>query len=677
MRASRPLRDRACLRTRRSRARRARGVQARHGLRRLHADRRARSSFEDPCRRDRRAVRASRRSSLVNNNIWAGLANDPLSGALDPTATAVGPRSAGRRRLLDPGRRALPASRPPTIPSYSATLQFSQGIVLGSYTLVVRAVDQNGNFGLPATQILVAEASPLDPPATGDLVVTLTWDTESNLDLHVVDPAGAGHLLGQPVVASRRPVRAATAAAATATSTTTRTRTASSTGCGARTPSGPQSPAVRAVHGAGRRALAVRAADRQLDGAGGPARASCRQGERGRPGRGHDGVARAWRRRPRAPVHRAVMAPEPGGPWRGPLGGRSLTAEAALRPRLRPAPRPRPSDGSRRPAARRSRRHRRHRPGRGRRARWRARRATPSRSSRTSPGSRGPPSGSGQLIVWGSAPAERGTYVDGVEIPALFHGSALRSTVNGDLVRDGHAHARRLRSRLRPSARRHGARRDEGPRRQRRPRLRAAPTRSTAPGWSPPRSATACASRSPGATDGSTACCRPSTRPNVDEFFAVPRYGDYQAQGADRAPTARIDRRRLPRLRRRPPRVHPRPRPVPRRAARPRAPSYERLYLRYRRAARRRRERRGRALRRARPELADARFGATPATLDESTRALGPARVAPLARRRARSRSPWASSSTARARRSSAKGRCSSRPARATSRFSDSRRAET
>ena len=52
------------------------------------------------------------------------------------------------------------------------------------------------------------------------------------------------------------------------------------------------------------------------------------------------------------------------------------------------------------------------------------------------PGLARPSFGSGQLIVWGSAPAETRTYVDGVEIPALFHGSALRSTVNGDLVRD-------------------------------------------------------------------------------------------------------------------------------------------------------------------------------------------------------------------------------------------------
>ena len=52
------------------------------------------------------------------------------------------------------------------------------------------------------------------------------------------------------------------------------------------------------------------------------------------------------------------------------------------------------------------------------------------------PGLARPSFGSGQLIVWGSAPTDTRTYVDGVEIPALFHGSALRSTVNGDLVRD-------------------------------------------------------------------------------------------------------------------------------------------------------------------------------------------------------------------------------------------------
>jgi hypothetical protein len=135
--------------------------------------------------------------SLMNNNIWPGLADDPLGGALNPTATAA---AVGLQR--DVGYWILVAGPPsvatPDDPSYSATLQFSGGIVLGSYTLVVRAVDQNGSFGLPKTQVLIAQNSPLNPPATGDLVVTLTWDTESNLDLHVVDPAGLDLYWGNP-----------------------------------------------------------------------------------------------------------------------------------------------------------------------------------------------------------------------------------------------------------------------------------------------------------------------------------------------------------------------------------------------------------------------------------------------------------------------------------------------
>ena len=43
--------------------------------------------------------------------------------------------------------------------------------------------------------------------------------------------------------------------------------------------------------------------------------------------------------------------------------------------------------------------------------------------------------GSGQLVVWGSAPKETRVVVDGVEIPALYHVGGLRSTVNSDLVR--------------------------------------------------------------------------------------------------------------------------------------------------------------------------------------------------------------------------------------------------
>src|SRR5689334_20527545 len=43
--------------------------------------------------------------------------------------------------------------------------------------------------------------------------------------------------------------------------------------------------------------------------------------------------------------------------------------------------------------------------------------------------------GSGQLVVWGSAPNETRVFVDGVDIPALYHGGGLRSTVNSDLIK--------------------------------------------------------------------------------------------------------------------------------------------------------------------------------------------------------------------------------------------------
>jgi hypothetical protein len=127
--------------------------------------------------------------SLVNNNIWPGLSNDPIEGALGPTATAaaIGLQNDVGYWVVVAG---VPAYTTPTYPSFGANGVFSMGIVPGKYTLVVRGVDASGNFGLPAKQILVAEQNPLNPPATGDLVVTLTWDTESNLDLHVVDPAG-------------------------------------------------------------------------------------------------------------------------------------------------------------------------------------------------------------------------------------------------------------------------------------------------------------------------------------------------------------------------------------------------------------------------------------------------------------------------------------------------------
>ncbi len=42
--------------------------------------------------------------------------------------------------------------------------------------------------------------------------------------------------------------------------------------------------------------------------------------------------------------------------------------------------------------------------------------------------------GSDLLVLWGAAPEDSRVYVDGVEIPQLFHGGGIRTVVNGNLV---------------------------------------------------------------------------------------------------------------------------------------------------------------------------------------------------------------------------------------------------
>ncbi len=128
--------------------------------------------------------------NLINSNIYPNFPNDPITGALGPTATAaaIGMQGdVGYWRVV----AGVPDIATPNDPSFAETAQFSGGIIAGKYTLVVRAVDAAGNFGLPGTQILTATAAPpVEPIPTGELVVTLTWAEEVNLDLHVIDPQG-------------------------------------------------------------------------------------------------------------------------------------------------------------------------------------------------------------------------------------------------------------------------------------------------------------------------------------------------------------------------------------------------------------------------------------------------------------------------------------------------------
>ena len=120
------------------------------------------------------------------NVITPGLQNKQLSGRLDPGSTAVAIGFSG-----DVGYWILPAGVPdadsPTQPTFHASLSFSPSLSQTSYDLIVRAVAPPNTFGPAAHVSLDVEQS---LPPTGALVVSLWWDTEADLDLHVVDANG-------------------------------------------------------------------------------------------------------------------------------------------------------------------------------------------------------------------------------------------------------------------------------------------------------------------------------------------------------------------------------------------------------------------------------------------------------------------------------------------------------
>jgi hypothetical protein len=115
-----------------------------------------------------------------------GLENKQISGRLDPGSTAVAIGFSG-----DVGYWVLPANVPdadsPTQPTFHASLSFSPALSAKSYDLIVRAAASPMTFGPPAHVALDVQQT---LPPTGALVISLSWDTESDLDLHVVDAYG-------------------------------------------------------------------------------------------------------------------------------------------------------------------------------------------------------------------------------------------------------------------------------------------------------------------------------------------------------------------------------------------------------------------------------------------------------------------------------------------------------
>jgi hypothetical protein len=125
---------------------------------------------------------AVRGVSLLNTNVYPGQEGFPVSGAVEDGATIlIGlAGDAGYWIVAAP----LADSTTPDNYDFSTQISFSPLLPAGMQTLVLRGVAPDGQIG-PAQELTLTVA-PNVP--TGALVITLEWDTQSDLDLHVVIP---------------------------------------------------------------------------------------------------------------------------------------------------------------------------------------------------------------------------------------------------------------------------------------------------------------------------------------------------------------------------------------------------------------------------------------------------------------------------------------------------------
>jgi hypothetical protein len=119
--------------------------------------------------------------AINNTNVYPGEQNFPLSGTVTGATALIGLED-------DVGYWIVPATLidQTTVGGYdfSTQLTFSPLMPVGSQTLILRGVTKDGTVG-PA-QLYKLDAATIVP--SGALVITLAWDTEVDLDLHVVMP---------------------------------------------------------------------------------------------------------------------------------------------------------------------------------------------------------------------------------------------------------------------------------------------------------------------------------------------------------------------------------------------------------------------------------------------------------------------------------------------------------
>ncbi|MBV8760960.1 MAG: hypothetical protein JO257_26940 [Deltaproteobacteria bacterium] len=124
----------------------------------------------------------------LNNTIFAGQVNKALAGRISNGGEAVAIGFAD-----DPGFWIVPAGpMDVTLPdqlTWSAKASFDDTLEPGPHDLIVEAIDGNRAFGPPNTLTLTVQSRQLDLSGS-KLAVSLSWDTEADLDLHLVLPDG-------------------------------------------------------------------------------------------------------------------------------------------------------------------------------------------------------------------------------------------------------------------------------------------------------------------------------------------------------------------------------------------------------------------------------------------------------------------------------------------------------
>jgi hypothetical protein len=124
-----------------------------------------------------------RQVALMTSQVAPGQENVPVSGSVEKGSAVLIGLSGDSGYWIVP-TTVLDLSLPDNY-DFAAQMTFSPLTTVGSHSLIFRPVAADGTQG-PAQVYPLAVA--VAPPPTGQLVFSLSWDTQSDMDLHVDVP---------------------------------------------------------------------------------------------------------------------------------------------------------------------------------------------------------------------------------------------------------------------------------------------------------------------------------------------------------------------------------------------------------------------------------------------------------------------------------------------------------